>query len=137
MTNGNRTSSQREIEDHEAMKELKEYEGKILDDEFIDDFALSGEYVKNLKDKHFLIVSTRTILGKDLDNPSQFKKKTILKVKLADGTIVDYYPNKTSKAVIIGKKGYRLADWVGYKGEFYTEEQKVGKVKRNVVYIAE
>ena len=69
-------------------------------------FALEGNFVKNMRDKSFEIVATRLIAGQDLDHPGQLKEKLILSVKLADRSVVDYYPNKTSQKVIISQRGY-------------------------------
>lgn len=104
-------------------------------DEFVSGFSLTGEYVKNLGDKSFEITGQRTELVPDLDNPAVKKKKLILTIKLSDGTVLDYFPNKTSQKTIIYKRGYRLAAWIGYKGKFMTEPQKVGQFKRDVIYI--
>jgi hypothetical protein len=103
--------------------------------EFVAGFSISGEYIKNLDDKTFEIMKQRSELVPDLDNSGIKKEKLILTVRMADGTVLDYFPNKTSQKVIIAKRGYRLEAWVGYKGLFYTENQKVGATKRDVIYI--
>ena len=114
-------------------------EEKNQNETYVEGFALSGEYVSNLKDKHFVIISQpKYIEGPDLDNPEKTKKKMILDIELA-GTSeqVEYYPNKTSQRVIIGHVGYALSKWVGFKGEFIIKDQKVGKDDKKVIYIKE
>ena len=103
--------------------------------EFVSGFALSGEYVKNLENKSFTIMGQRSELVPSIDNPTEKEEKLILTVKLADGTVLDYFPNKTSQKVIIYKRGYRLDSWIGFEGKFITESQKVGAFKRDVIYI--
>ncbi len=105
--------------------------------EFVTGFSLTGEYVKSLEDKHFTVMSTRVENVPDLSNPSMLKQKTILKLKLANGVELDYFPNKTSMRTIINKKGYRLQDWTGYTGMFYTASQRIAGTMREVIYIQE
>ncbi len=112
--------------------------GEIIDREYVQGFALSGDYVSELKDKHFAVVGQRTEVRPNFNNPEQTSEKLILSVKLIkDGAIIDYYPNKTSQKTIITQRGYRLNDWIGFEGEFFVENQKVGQNKRNVIYIVE
>jgi hypothetical protein len=111
-------------------------EGQIVQRDFAQG-SLTGEFVKNLTDKHFTIISQRTEMVRDLDNSGQLKEKCILKVKLTDSTEVDYYPNKTSIQVIINKKGFAYKNWIGYVGEFFTIQQKVGKDMKEVIYLEE
>ena len=118
----------------EEKTDSKGYE--VTGDEFVSGFALSGEYVKNLLDKSFTIADQRTVLIPDIGNPTgEKKKKLILTVKLADGSVVDYYPNKTSQKTIMNTRGTKLSAWIGYTGKFMTQTQMVGKDRRDVVYI--
>lgn len=104
--------------------------------EFVEGFALAGEYVKGLEDKTFEIIDLPIYEeGQDLDNPAKTKRKMVLQVKLANGTCIKYYPNKTSQKVIIEKKGYELSAWMGYCGVFETKSQMVGNQEREVIYI--
>jgi hypothetical protein len=107
----------------------------VTGDEFVSGFALSGDYVKNLENKSFTIMGQRTELVPVIEHPDERKKKLILTIALADGTVLDYFPNKTSQKVILNKRGYKLDDWIGFTGKFYTESQKVGQFKREVIYI--
>ena len=109
--------------------------GQVIEKEFAD-FALEGEFVKNLKDKRFTIVGQRTQMVDDMDSPGQQKAKLILTIRLTDATIVDYYPNKTSQKTIIARLGsMRYSDWVGFEGEFVTKSQRVGPLDKEVIYI--
>lgn len=104
-------------------------------EEFAKGFALNGEVVDGLPDKTFTIQKVEYEKSPDLDNPAQMKEKMVLTIALADGQVVDWYPNKTSQKFILANKGYRTANWVGYKGLFYTMLQKVGNVDRKVIYV--
>lgn len=104
--------------------------------EFVQGFSLSGEYVKGLSNKRFKVVGHRQQTMPDLAVPGQTKVKTILTVVLENsGETLDYIPNKTSMKVIIGKKGYRLSDWVGFEGEFFVTQSMVGTAMKDVIYI--
>ena len=116
-------------------EQTKATDFEVTGDEFVTGFALNGEYVKNLVRREFEVVAQKTILLPDIDNPALKKKKLVLTVKLFDGTTLDYYPNKTSQKTIITKKGFKLDNWIGFKGRFITESQKVGLNKRDVIYV--
>jgi hypothetical protein len=121
----------KELGTYEAVQEASNQE------QFVQGFALSGDYVKNLIDKSFQVVGHRYETVRDLSDATKTKQKLILLVKISDGSIVDYMPNKTSQQVIIAQKGYRLDSWIGFKGKFYTLLQKVGQLDKNVIYIKE
>jgi len=118
---------------NQEQTELKE--GDIVEKKSATGFPLEGGFVKNLTDKHFVIVGHRTQMVKDLDNKENLIEKLILLVRLADGTIVDYYPNKTSQKVVICKRGYNFDQWIDFAGEFETKSQRVGKEDKEVIYI--
>lgn len=102
-------------------------------------FSLSGEYVKELLDKSFSIIEMPfyKILPNMDDKDGEDKEKLCMKVKLSDGAIVEYLPNKTSQKSIINKCGFKLERWVGFKSEFFILEQKVGQNIKQVIYIKE
>ena len=112
-------------------------EGQIVNQEYAQGFSLTGDFVKNLKDKRFAILDQRTQMVKDLDNPGKLKEKCILRVRLSDGQETDYFPNKSSLQIVINNRGFRFKDWIGYSGEFMTAQQKVGKDMKEVIYIKE
>jgi hypothetical protein len=109
--------------------------GEVTNDEFVSGFSLSGDYVKNMADKSFKITAVRTELFPDFKNPQQKEKKTILTVKLADGIVLDYFPNKTSVRFIVGRKGFRLSDWIGFEGKLTTVSMVLDGKKKDVIYI--
>ncbi len=105
-------------------------------EDYVEGFALSGDMLKGIKDKHFEIIQKpRYELLPDLDDPKLKRKKMIVLIKLADDTECDYYPNKTSQRTIISKRGMMLRKWVGFKGEFELRTQLVRGTNRNVIYI--
>jgi hypothetical protein len=104
--------------------------------DFVEGFAIGAEQVNVLQDKSFEIVEKpRYELKSDLDDPSKTKKKLIMKIKLSDGSISDYCPNKTSQKVVIAKKGMKLDNWVGFKGKFKVVEQMISGKMLKVIYI--
>lgn len=109
--------------------------GEVVKQEFVTGFSLSGDYVKNLQDRTFTVVKQRTELFPDFKNPEVKIQKLILTVKMADGTVLDYFPNKTSQRFIIGKKGFRLADWIGFTGTFTVVNMVLDGKKKDVIYI--
>jgi len=125
----------------EITKEIEETpqeeinKGQIVDRKFASGFALDGNIVKNFEDKHFTIMGYRTELLEDYKDKNNKIEKLILSVKLADGTIVDYFPNNSSQKVIIAKRGYSYDNWVNFVGEFETRTQRIGDVDKEVIYI--
>lgn len=104
----------------------------------IEGFSLSGEEVYHMTDKTFTITAEpfyREIPS--LNDPEKIDKRLIVPVTLANGTIAEWYANKTSQKSIIAKKGRNLRNWIGYKGEFIVKEQKVGKADKLVIYVKE
>lgn len=98
-------------------------------------FALSGEEVLQLKDKHFEIIGEpRYESMPDLEDPTKNREKLVLLVRTTAGES-DYYPNKTSQRVIMERAGRNLAKWLGFKSEFFTREMMVGKIPKNVIFI--
>lgn len=104
--------------------------------EMIEGFSLSGEEVSQLTDKKFTIQTMPYYVDiPSLDNKDAVKRKLIVPVQLMNGTIAEWYANKTSQKVIISKRGRILKDWIGYEGEFITKNQVVGKEERQVIYL--
>ena len=102
----------------------------------VEGFSLSGEEVRALKDKTFVICGMPHYEEmEDLDNKDKKKRKLIVPVKLADGVETDWLANKTSQRVIIAAKGRMLSQWVGYAGEFVVKDQLVGKDEKKVIYL--
>ena len=108
---------------------------EVSDDKVATGFALDGAMVKNLKDKKFTIVGSRMDKFPDFKDSTKLVSRIVVIVKLADGTIVDYFPNKTSQKAIIAKSGFVYANWVGFTGEFETLSQRIGDNVKDVIYI--
>ncbi|MDP7260893.1 MAG: hypothetical protein QGI80_02905 [archaeon] len=106
-----------------------------MSNELIAGFRMSGEFIKNLEDKKFRVVSAENREVDDLDREGVKKQKTVLTIEIA-GHQLEYYPNKTSLNFIAKSQGNEmtLKSLVGYKGEFITINQKIGQVMRDVIY---
>ena len=104
--------------------------------EYMRDFALTGEYVKNLKNKSFKIVTLPVYVElKDFKDPTILKTKMQFDIEFADGFTAKYTPNNTSLKVISGKCGPKLINWINFAGEFYTAEQMISGELKPVVYV--
>ena len=109
---------------------------KFEETEYVEGFAISGEFIKNLGDKHFEIIEKPIYeIGPDLDRPGETKRKLVLNIKLFNGQKVRYYPNKKSQRVIIDRKGFALKDWIGFEAEFFTVPEEVREKIKEVIYI--
>lgn len=105
-------------------------------DGMIEGFALEGGYVATLQDKHFEIVAPAPAYeeSRDLDNPSMTKRKLIVSIKLSNGVSTRWYANKTSQKTIMSFRGFKLSEWIGFKGEFFTAMQMINGMMKNVIY---
>ena len=110
----------------------------------VEGFALSGEEVEHLTDKHFTIAVEpyyKEFQGDD--KTKEPDRKLVIPIRLSGGTHdpensspdIEWYANKTSQKVIIAKCGRELKKWIGFKGEFVVKDQVVGKVERKVIYL--
>ena len=106
--------------------------------QYLEGFALTGEYVNNLADKHFQIVLPPFYKEMDdLKRQGQKIRKLVLTVKLATGEQMEYIPNKTAQKTVANIVGSNLNNWVGFKGEFKTMEQSFSGMTKQVIYIKE
>ena len=103
----------------------------------VEGFALSGEEVEHLTDKHFTIAVEpyyKEFPSEDKDKAPD--RKLLIPIMLDGGEVlVEWYANKTSQKVIIAICGRELKQWVGYKGEFVVKDQLVGTTERKVIYL--
>jgi hypothetical protein len=101
-------------------------------------FSLTAEFVANSENKDFEIMNYKTLLVKDLDNPTEKKEKLILKIVFgSDKLEADWFINRTSQKVIMNKKGPFYKNWVGFKGELEALDQMVAGKKKKVIFIKE
>lgn len=108
----------------------------MVTDKFIEGFALTGEIASGLKDKSFEIMEVpRYEEMQDFKDPEKTVKRMILKVKLADGMVVDWFPNKTAQSSILASRGFVRANWLGYKGKFSVKEVQIGKEFKKAVFV--
>ena len=123
------------------MDEIKEQhvnieETKTTDQgETAEGFTLSGEYVKNLSDKHFTILNAWIDTYPNKTDKNKTDKVNKCLIELANGIKAEYRPNMTSARKIMNSKGPYLKDWAGFQGEFMTASQFVSGTLREVIYI--
>mgnify|MGYP003149501989 CR=1 FL=1 len=102
----------------------------------VEGFRLTGEEVAAIEPKTFTIFAEPFYEEMtDINNPELKKKKLVIPVELANKTKVEWIANKTSQKTIIGARGRDLKAWIGYKGTFVTNEQKVGNAVKQVIYL--
>ena len=109
---------------------------KLSDKHVIAGFSLSGEVVKNLRDKSFVVIGAENRVVKDLRDPKKLKEKAVLTIEIA-GQQMEWYANKRSLKYIASKQGSILIeDLIGFKGEFITVQQVVGDQGiKEVIYV--
>ena len=100
--------------------------------EYIEGFALSGLEVKNAKEQSFEIINEPCYELSEFDGKP--KRRLCFEI-LFNKTSLKYYPNMTSQGKIIGSRGRRLKDWIGFKGEFEVIKSKINGENHEVIYI--
>ena len=104
----------------------------------LEGIAVSGEYVCQLKDKSFTVVKAPHYEEQpDLDDPEKKVRKLIICVRLADGSEMNYYPNKTSQKTMANLWGYEMDNWLNKKFIWNTSEQKVMGQQKQVLFVAD
>ena len=87
--------------------------------------SISGEHIKTLEDKSFFVISKPTYIEKDdLNHPGEKVEVLMMKVKLADGSEMEYYPNKTSRKAMVNLYGTELDNCVSHKFVWKVAEEK-------------
>jgi len=100
--------------------------------------TITADEIENRKDKTFTIIGYGMRTLRSLDDESKQVEKLVLKVKLSDGTELDYFPNKTSQDTMRNKLGTRLMkDWLNKTFEWEVQKTMIAGTKRNVLYVRE
>lgn len=108
----------------------------MVDGEFVEGLVITVGLIEGLKDKSFEIVEKPHYVDTpDFKDKNKKVRKMITKIKFADGAIVEYFPNGKAVDKIMFKVGYRLANWVGYKGKFIVKDIIVAGAEKKGVYI--
>ena len=97
---------------------------------------LSGEFVVGMKDKQIEIVKKpyyETFKEEGLPD----KKKPCISVQLADGNVLNWYPNKATLKVLMAWYGFEMDNWVNAKFHILTAKQNVAGNMKDVIYIDE
>ena len=101
----------------------------------VEGIAVSGEYVENLKDKKFVVITAPhyyTFKNKD----DKEEKKVVMNIEM-NGAQMEYHPNKTSLRVMVRLEGYEMDRWIGKIFEFEVVPMKVSGQDRKVLYVKE
>ena len=105
---------------------------------FVQDIAVSGEYMEKVVDKRFVVISKPEYEElPSLKDPDKKEKKCVMSIELSDGTALDYYPNKTSLKAMANLFSYEMDNWVGKQFEFIVTPQIIAGNDRMVLYVRE
>lgn len=105
---------------------------------FVRGISASGEVIELMQDKTATIMKIpEYIQSNSLDDPKKEIEKLKMSVKLSDGSIVDYYPNKTSIRTLSALYGMILENWVGKKFEWRVAEMPVRGETKKVLFVLE
>lgn len=102
----------------------------------VEGLTVNGEIIKDIKDKSFFVFRAPYYKDvPDFNNPTIAKRKLIVPIVLPDGSILDYYPNKTSIKQMIAQYGFDMDKWIGHKFEWEIADQMVKGEMTKVLYI--
>ena len=102
----------------------------------LEGISLSGEQVVAMKDKTITIAKapryeTFTEEGK------ADKRKVLIEVKISEGIILTWYPNKGSLKVLAHWFGFEMDKWLNKSFGLMTAKQNVQGNMKDVIYVDE
>jgi len=100
----------------------------------VTDIFVTAEEIEQQTDKHFLIAKASRME----EMPQQDGKivsKLIVPIQLADKTVRDWVPNKTSKRKLVKKHGPDTDKWIGKVEEFILVDQNVRGEMKKVIFV--
>jgi len=100
----------------------------------VKDIYLTAEEVNDLEDKSFEIVKGAQY-KKMLQLDGTESEKLVVPVRLSNGIVRDWVPNKKSQKVLLQKFGAETDNWIGKKAMFKIAEQNVRGEMRKVIYV--
>lgn len=103
----------------------------------VEDANITGEFVKNLKDRRF-VVGAKPYYKEmpDLKDSTKFIRKVVIPVVVyEDRSVLDYIPNKTSIKTMVNLYGSEMDKWFGKFFEWEIAEQKLGGEMKAVIYV--
>ena len=104
----------------------------------VEGFSLTGDILKTLEDKTARIMEWSKKELPDLKNPDITNTKTILKLRLSNGALMEWIPNKTSlKSLMVVTKSMNMTDWINQDIELEVVKTKVSGEDKEVIYVKE
>ena len=100
----------------------------------IQDIYLTAAEIKKLDDKSFTIMKPGTYKEMPQRNAEDVKK-LVLPIKLSNGKVRDWIPNKTSLKKLIGLYDDDTDKWIGKKAEFEIIRQSVSGEMKDVIFV--
>jgi len=100
----------------------------------IQDIYLTAIEVVKLPDKNFLIAKASSYKSMPQQDGKE-AEKLVVPVKLSNGKVRDWIPNKTSQRKLIALYDDNTDDWIGKKAEFLIAKQNVRGEMKDIIFI--
>ncbi len=99
--------------------------------------SVTGDLIAAAEDKTFYVCAAPHYEDvPDLRNQGQSKEKLIVPVQLPDGSVMDYFPNKSSIKVMAAAYGFDMNKWTGHKFEWAIADQNIAGQMKKVLFVA-
>jgi len=98
-----------------------------------DIYLTSAEMIK-LVDKSFTIAKASSYKSMPQQNGKE-TEKLVVPIKLSNGKVRDWIPNKTSIRKLVELHGDNTDDWIGKKAEFEIIKQNVRGDMKDVIFV--
>jgi len=100
----------------------------------ITDIYLTSTEVNKLADKTFIIAKASSYKSMPQQDGKEVEK-LVVPVKLSNGKVRDWIPNKTSQRKLVNLYGDNTDDWIGKKAEFEIVKQNVRGDMKDVLFV--
>ena len=102
----------------------------------VKDIYLTAAELKELEDKEFTIAKGARYEDLPVQGEAP-RNKLILPVKLSNGKVRDWIPNKTSIGTMFRMWGDSTDDWIGKVAKFILVKQNVRGEMKDVIFVEE
>jgi len=101
----------------------------------VTDIYLTTAEVAKLADKNFTIAKASSYKSMQQRDGKE-QEKLVVPVKLSNGKVRDWIPNKTSVRKLVELYGDNTDDWIGKKAKFEVTKQSVQGQMKDVLFVA-
>lgn len=102
----------------------------------LEGISLSGEQLVGMTDKKVFVAKAPHYETFEQDK-GEPKKKVVIAVKISDGTVLTWYPNKKSLKALAAFYGFEMDKWIGKSFTLMTAKQNVQGNMKDVIYVDE